>query len=89
MQNTTKTKARKRRLSMLRANEKPTPKNFSFVKEKQGSVSFFKIGDAIKCNFKSRVTGNTAFAYGRNFGRAYTNMIILYNMKYEGHGRKF
>lgn len=74
--------ARKRRFSNFLANRKQTPKNFKFVKEHLGSVSFSRVGEAFKCNFESKVTGRTAFAFGRNFRRAYTNMIGLYELKY-------
>lgn len=75
--------ARKRRFSNFLAHKKNHPTNFDFVKQHLGSVSFSRVGDAYKCQFQSKVTGRTAFAFGRNFRRAYTNMIGLYQLKYE------
>lgn len=86
MRNTTST-LRQRRISSFLNSRKETPKNFSFVRQHLGSVSFSKLEKAYRCDFKSPVTGRTAFAYGRNFQRAYTNMIGLYELKYSNHGR--
>ena len=78
MPNQTNTVAR-RRISTLATNRTT---NFNFVKENKGSITFSKLETgAIKCNFKTK-DGKSAFAFGRNFRRAYTNMIGLYNLKY-------
>lgn len=86
MRNTTKT-ARQRRISNFLTTRKQTPKNFTFVREHLGSINFSRIETIYRCDFKSRVTGRTAFAFGRNFQRAYTNMIGLYELKYSTDGR--
>lgn len=81
MRNTTTTLRQRRKSSFLNSR-KETPKNFSFVRKHLGSVNFSRLGEAYRCDFNSQRTGRTAFAYGKNFQRAYGNMIGLYNLKY-------
>lgn len=90
MQNTTKTATAVKKSNGIAklfrrflSPRKETPKNFNFVKEHQGTITFHNLGNGVyQCKFKSKKTGKTAFAFGKNFGRAYANMIEKFNLKY-------
>ncbi|SDE69340.1 hypothetical protein [Riemerella columbipharyngis] len=75
----------KRRSEKVQSFIKSYPrKAFTFVKEKQGHLFAQRIETgAYKVEFRSKITGRSAFAYGASFEAAYHNMIRMYNLKHD------
>lgn len=61
----------------------PNTAGVNFLKQNQGGLTISKTENgATHIAFNSTTTGRTAFAYGKDFIRAYKKMVHLYNLKY-------